>query len=294
MSVLPAFEFHEARSFDEAYDCWGRYGEDARYVSGGTALMVLMRVQMARPAALISIGRLPGMRGVTRESGTIRIGAATPHAELAACELLRRELPVLAETFHHVATPRIRNVGTIGGNLAHAYPSQDPPVTLRALGARVVAQGPGGERRIPLDDFFVGWFETSLRPGEILTAVEVPLPRAGHRAAFIKFLPRSAEDYATVNVAVSLRRESDRVADPRIVIGAMGPTPIRAREAEALVAGQAPDEARLELAGKAAAAATQPLRDSRGSPEYKKRIAPVIVARAIRAAWRAPAADGPG
>jgi aerobic carbon-monoxide dehydrogenase medium subunit len=284
---LPRFEFHDAASYDEAFDLWSRYDDEARYISGGTALVLLMRAQLLQPAALISIGRLPGMRGVARENDVVRIGAATTHAELAGSPLLREELPTLADTFSHVATPRVRNVATVGGNLAHANPHQDPPVTLMALDASVIARGPMGERRIALDDFFLGYFESSLEPGEVLTAIEVPVPRQGLRSAFIKYLPRSAEDYATINVAVTLRRDGDRVADPRIVIGSMGPTPVRAVEAERLLAGHEPDEKRLSLAGAAAAEATDPVLDSRGTPEYKRRIAPVVVARAIRAAWAA-------
>lgn len=282
---LPRFEFHDAASYDEAFDFWSRYGEEARYIAGGTALVLLMRAQLLQPAALIGIGGLPGMRGIVRENGVIRIGAATTHAELARSPLLREELPTLADTFSHVATPRVRNVATVGGNLAHANPQQDPPVTLMALDASVIARGPMGERRIALDDFFLGYFESSLEPGEVLTAIEVPIPRHRLGSAFIKYLPRSAEDYATINVAVTLRRNGDRVEDPRIVIGSMGPTPVRAVEAERLLAGHEPDEKQLNLVGAAAAAATDPVLDSRGTPDYKRRIAPVIVARAVRAAW---------
>jgi carbon-monoxide dehydrogenase medium subunit len=283
---LPRFDFHEPDSLDALFALRARYGEDARYVSGGTALVLLMRAQLLQPSALLSLRRIPGLTGVTRAPGALRIGAAMTHRDLAASPLLREELPTLSETFAHVATPRVRNIATIGGNLAHANPAQDPPVMLLALGAAVVARGPAGERRIPLDEFFVDYLETALDPTEILTAVEVPVSRPGLGSAYIKYLPRSADNYATVSVAVTLRGLEGRVAEPRIVVGSMGPTPIRAKEAERLLAGEVPEEALLAAVGEAAAAATDPDHDSRGTPEYKRRIAPAIVARAIRQAWR--------
>lgn len=285
---LPPFEFHAPDSFAELFELRSRYGEDARYLSGGTALVLLMRAQLVQPAALLALGRLPGLREVERVDNLIRIGALNTHAELARSPVLREHLPTLARTFGHVATPRIRNMGTLGGNLAHADPHQDPPVTLMALGARVVARGPDGERRIPLDELFVGYYETSLWPQEVLTAVEIPLAGPERRSAFVKFLARSADDYATANVAVSLHRIDGKVAEARIVIGSMGATPLRARKAEALLVGRAPEQDLLRRVGEAAAAVTDPELDSRGSPEYKRRITPVIVARAIREAWGSP------
>jgi carbon-monoxide dehydrogenase medium subunit len=289
---LPRFAFHEPDSLDELFALRRKYGEEARYISGGTALVLLMRAQLLHPSALLSLRRIPGLSGIGRVDGAIRIGAAMTHAELAASPLIEEAFPTLSETFAHVATPRVRNIATVGGNLAHANPAQDPPVTLRALGASAIALGPSGERRIPLDAFFLGYLETALDPFEVLAAVEVPVPRPGLGSAFIKYLPRSADDYATVSVAVALRRSGDRVAEPRIVIGSMGPTPIRATDAERLLSGQVPDAARLEAVGEAAAAMTDPDHDSRGTPAYKRRIAPVIVARAVRQAWNRARRDG--
>ncbi len=282
---LPDFSYRHAADFDDAFALRARDGADARYFSGGTALMLLMRAGLLHPVSLIGVRGLPGMRGIAHASGVIRIGAATPHAELAASPLLKELLPTVAETFDHVATRRIRNVGTVGGNLAHANPHQDPPVTLTAFGATVIARGPGGERRIALDDLFVDYFQTSLAAEEILTAIEIPVPPAGSGSAFIKFLPRSADDYATVNVAVCLQRDGDRATAARIVVGSMGATVLRSAEAEALLTGGAIDAARLERVSIAAVADADPELDSRGTPAYKRRVAPVIVRRAILAAW---------
>lgn len=283
--AIPRFDYHAPDSFEALFALKGKLGEDARYVSGATALVLLMRAELVHPSALLAVAGLPGMRGVARTDGTIRIGAAMTHAELAASPDLRAAVPVLAETFAHVATQRVRNVGTVGGNLAHANPHQDPPTTLLALGASVVARGPAGERTIPLDDFFLDYFETALEPDEVLTGIEVPVPDPATGAAFVKFLPRSADDYATVNVAAILSCDGDRIAQARIVMGSMGPTPLRAPEAEAMLVGAAPDDALFRRAGAALAALADPEHDSRGTPEYKRQVAPVIVARALAAAW---------
>jgi carbon-monoxide dehydrogenase medium subunit len=251
--------------------------------------MLLMRAELLHPQALISVRGLPGMRGIALGEGHIRIGAAMTHAEIAASPDLKKLMPSVSETFDHVATRRIRNVATVGGNLAHANPHQDPPVTLTAFDATVIVRGPKGERRIRLGDLFVDFFQTSMAPDEILTAVEIPVPVQGAGTAFLKYLPRSADDYATVNVAVVLTREGSRVEKARIAIGSMGSTVICSAEAESMIAGRIPDQARLDEVSKAALRTADPELDSRGSPEYKRRIAPIIVRRAIEAAWKSAA-----
>jgi carbon-monoxide dehydrogenase medium subunit len=283
---LPRFEYHKAASFEEAFELKSRYGEDARYFSGGTALMLLMRAGLLHSNALIGIRDLPGMSGIEVTNDFVRIGAAMTHAQLAASSELRRVLPTVAQTFDHIATRRVRNVATVGGNLAHANPHQDPPATLTAFDARVQVRGPRGDRTIALDDLFVDYFQTSLAPDEILSTIEIPVPGSGSGSAFIKYLPRSADDYAVVNVAVSLVREGNGLKSVRIGVGSMGPTVIRSAEAEAILVGGAFDEARARQAAEAAVATADPELDSRGTPEYKRRIAPVIVRRAILEAWQ--------
>lgn len=290
--TLPRFDWHEPDTFEELFALAARYGEDARYVAGGTALVLLMRARLVQPAALLALHRLPGLRDIARADGRLRLGSLATHDALARSSLLREQAPALAQAFAHVATPRIRNVGTVGGNLAHADPHQDPPVALLALDAVAVARGPDGERRIPLDAFFVDAYETALGPGEVLTAVEVPVPGPGAHGAFVKFLARSADDYATVNVAATVRVAGGRVAEARVALGCVASTPLRARAAEALLAGRVPDDALLRQAGEAAAEATAPALDSRGSPAYKRRVTPVVVRRALRRAWDAAAAAG--
>ena len=283
---IPVFAYHQPESFDELFGLWPKYGEDARYLSGGTALMLLMRSQLLHPPALFSLAKLPGMHGIAAQDGVIRIGALTTHNEVHKSALVRRELPMLAETFGHIATPRVRNMATIGGNLSHANPHQDPPVSLTALGASVLVRGPQAERRVALDELFIDYLQTSLEAQELLVAVEIPVPSPDAKAAFVKFLPRSADDYATVNVAVTLRRSVERIESARVVIGSMGPTPIRAIEVERALEGGVFSDALVEEAAALATTRVDPEADFRGSPAYKKRITPAIVRRAIHQAWR--------
>lgn len=287
--TIPRFEYVLPATFEEAFAAWQAHGEEARYFSGGTALMLLMRAQLLFPTALVSLARLPDMRGIRREGDIIRIGALTTHTEVATSTLVASLAPMLTESFSHIATRRVRNVATVGGNLAHANPHQDPPTSLMAADARVLVRGPDGERRVPLTELFVDYLQTSLEPGEIIAAIEVPVPAAGAGMAFIKHLPRSADDYATVNVAVALRREGGKITAPRIVVGSMGPTPVRARAAEAMLDGQPFSAALVEEASRRATEGLDPEHDFRGSPEYKLRVAPVIVRRAIAQAWQADA-----
>ena len=287
MSVLPRFAYHDAKTFEEAFELRARYGDGARYFSGGTALALLMRAGFLSPKALIGVRNIPGMQGIKKERGIFHIGAATPHVDVADHPEIRASLPTLAKTFYHVATTRVRNVATAGGNLAHANPHQDPPVTFTALGATVVARSSRGERRIPIDQFFVDYFQTSLTPDEILSAIEVPVDaEQGCGCAYIKYLPRSQDDYSVVNVTVRLRRAGGRIKEVMVAVGSMAPTVIRATEAEQVLIGREPDEARLREASGAWIGRASPELDSRGSPEYKMRVAPVIVRRAIESAWR--------
>jgi carbon-monoxide dehydrogenase medium subunit len=201
--------------------------------------------------------------------------------------LVRQRYPALAETFRHVATPRIRNAGTVGGNLAHGDPHLDPPVTLLALDAAVVTRSSGGKRELPLTDFFRDYYETALAPDEILTDIVLPPPAPRSGAAFIKFLPRSQDDYATVDIAawVQLR---DGVEGPieelRIALGSVGPTPFRATRAEATLRGELLTDEALAAAGEQAAAACDPEDDVRGSAAYKREVVKVLLARAVRQA----------
>src|SRR5262244_543183 len=188
---MNAFDYRAPRSLDEALAILGEYGEDARVVAGGTALVTMMRQRLVQPRCLVSLRDVPGLERIEANGG-LRLGALVTHREAEISPLVRERLPVLAETFRRVATVRIRHMATVGGALAHADPNQDPPVTLLALGARVQIRGAGGSRELPVEGFFRDYYESALASGEIVTGVTVPAPPAGSGAAFVKFLPRTA------------------------------------------------------------------------------------------------------
>jgi len=187
-------------------------------------------------------------------------------------------------------------MATVGGALAHADPNQDPPVTLIALGARVEIRSAGGRRELPIEDFFRDYYEPALEPGELVTAVTVPLLPPARGASFVKFLPRTADDYATVAVAVSvtLEAEGERCREARVALGSVATTPLRGRAAEALLSGARLDEKVAKAVGDAAKRATDPLDDHRGSAAYKREMTAVMVDRALTQAWVAARASARG
>jgi carbon-monoxide dehydrogenase medium subunit len=284
-----AFDYRSPRSLDEVLALLAQHGDDARVIAGGTALVTMMRQRLVRPEFLISLRDVKGLAGIEASKGELRAGAATTHREMEVSPLVKERAAVLAETYRRVATVRIRHMATVGGSLAHADPNQDPPVTLLALDARAEIQRTGAKREVPLTAFFRDYYETVLEPGELVTAVSVPPLPAASGAAYVKFLPRSAEDYATVAVAAVLTLEAggERIRAGRIALGSVGPTPLRSRAAEALLAGGQLDDRLLRAVGDAAKSEVNPLSDHRGSAEYKREMTAVIVGRALTQAWEA-------
>ena len=286
---MNAFDYRAPRVVDEALAVLREYGEDARVVAGGTALVTMMRQHLVRPGCLVSLRDVQGLSRIEATNGALRLGAMVTHREAEVSPLVRERLPVLAETFRRVATVRIRHMATIGGALAHADPNQDPPVTLLALDARVEVRGAGGRRELPLGEFFRDYYETALEPGELVTGITVPLLAAATGATFLKFLPRTADDYATVAVAatVTLEPDGERCREARIALGSVGVTPLRGRAAEALLPGERLGERVLQAAGEAVKGEVDPLSDHRGSAAYKREMTAVIVKRALTQAWEA-------
>src|SRR5215470_1476697 len=236
---MSAFEYAAPRTLDEALAVLREQGDEARVIAGGTALVTMMRQRLVRPSYLVSLREVSGLGRIEAANGDVRIGALVTHREVETSSLVRERFPVLAETFRRVASVRIRNMATVGGALAHADPNQDPPVTLIALRARVEIRGAVGGREVPVEDFFRDYYESALEPGEVVTGVVVPRCPAASGVAYVKFLPRTADDYATVAVAatVSLQPDGQRCREARIALGSVGVTPLRARAAEALLAG---------------------------------------------------------
>ena len=282
------FAYHTPETQDEVLTLLHEQGDETKLMAGGTALINMMKQRLVLPETLISLHRLRGLAEVQEIDGALRLGALLTHRAAETSPLLRARLPVLAETYRRVATVRIRNVATVGGALAHADPNQDPPVTLLALDAQVQLTSVAGSRDVPLTDFFTDYYETVLRPDELLTAIRIPLPQPHTGSAHVKFLPRTADDYATVGVAATIRLDpaTGTCQDCRIALGSVGSTPLRALPAEGVVRGQRLTPELLREAGAVAQQQTDPISDTRGSADYKRAMAGVFVRRALEQAWQ--------
>ncbi|MGH7660147.1 MAG: FAD binding domain-containing protein [Vulcanimicrobiaceae bacterium] len=282
---MTSFDLHEPRSLGETFELLERYGEEAHVLAGGTALVLLMRSGLLLPEHVVSLQHVPGMReiGITSDGG-LEIGALVTHREIERSALVKRFFAPLAETFGRVATVRIRNQGTIGGNLVHADPAGDPPPMLMALDAEVAIASNGGIRTVAVGEFFQGLFETVLGPGEIVTSVRIPPPAPQTCGTYVKFLPASKDDYATVSVAATLLRDSAGACERvRIALGAVALTPVRARRAEAVLSGKTLTPERISEAAAAVLEEIDPQTDIRGSAAYKKEMARVWTERALAA-----------
>ena len=282
---MRGFEFHAPTSLQEVLGLLDQYGEDAKLIAGGTGLVLMMKQQLVVPDHIISLGNVAGLSGVSSDNGNLRIGASTTHRALETSELARQGASLLNDTYKHVATIRIREVATVGGALTHADPAQDSPPALLALGASVTLASSRGERTVDLVDFFEDYYATVVEPDEVLTEVIVPKPPASAGSAFLKFLPRTADDYATVCVAAVLDVDAGgRCQSVSIALGAAGPTPIRARAAEAVLAGQQVTPEAIREAAEAVRGEVDPTADIRGSKEYKTDMSVVFTRRALEQA----------
>ena len=280
------FEYRTPKSLKEVHATLKEFGSDAKLIAGGTALVIMMKQRLVRPSCLVSLRSVRGLNSIEIKDGGLRIGGLTTHRELETSPLIRRRLPLLADTYHHVATIRVRTMATVGGGLAHADPNQDPPPSLIALGATVKATSANGSRVIPLDEFFTDYYETVLNPDEIITEVFIPKLPANSGAAYLKFLPRTADDYATVSAAtvLTLDKSHKTISDVRIALGSVGVTPIRATAAEAVLRGQPVKPEAFTEAAEKAKEAVDPVSDFRGSAGYKKEMAGVFARRALEKA----------
>jgi aerobic carbon-monoxide dehydrogenase medium subunit len=283
---MTPFEYVTPRSLKEVYGELKRYGSGGKVVAGGTALIIMMKQRLVRPGALISLRLVRGLDQISASDGAVKIGSMVRHRDVETNGLVKRRLPLLAETYRQVATIRVRNMATVGGGLAHADPNQDPPPALIALGALVKAGSAEGSRVIAVEEFFKDYYESVLGPEEIITEVIIPKQAAGSAGAYIKFLPRTADDYATVSAAavVTLDKSGKVFQDVRIGLGSVGTTPIRARGAEAVLRGQPVKAEALREAGEKAKGEVDPISDIRGSAGYKQEMVAVFVRRALEQA----------
>jgi carbon-monoxide dehydrogenase medium subunit len=279
--MIPAkFDYTRPGSLADAVRALADGGEDAKVIAGGQSLLPLLRLRLAFPELLVDVGGLAELRGVRDEGDALRIGALTTHDEVTRDPLIAEHCGLLAEAAATVADPAVRHRGTIGGSVAHADPAGDLPAVVLALGATMIAQGPGGEREIGAGDFFSDYLTTTLGPGEILTAIRVPKLGAGWGYRYEKF-HRTAQAWAIVGVAALARRENGHVAEARIGLANMGPVPVRAAAAEAAVAGSEASRDALRSAAQRADEGTNPPADLHGAPDYRRHLARVLTARAL-------------
>ena len=282
--MIPAsFEYHAPRSIGEALSLLSRLGGESRLLAGGHSLLPMMKLRFAQPAHLIDLNRIPDLRGIREEGADLIVGAMTTEAELLGSSLVRNKVPLLAEGAGSIADPQVRYRGTIGGDISHGDPGNDHPALMLALDASFVLTGPQGQRTVKADGYFLGLYETQLAADEILTQIRIPIPAAGSGWSYQK-LKRKTGDFATAAAAVVLQMQGGRVARVAIGLTNVAATALRAREAEAALAGKPLDEASLGAAARLAMSICNPTPDQRGDVAYKTAMCGEMTRRALQAA----------
>src|SRR5437660_6889632 len=282
--IPSAFDYHAPASIPEAIALLSRFGESAKVISGGQSLLPLLKLRLGTAEHLVDIGRIAGLEYVREEGGSLRIGGRTRESVLERSEIVQTRFPILLDTARVIADPLVRNRATVGGNLAHGDPANDHPATMLALRATVVAQGPNGERTIPIDRFFTGLFATALAADEILTEIRIPVPPNRSGGAYMK-LERKVGDYATAAAAAQVTLDgAGNFTEVGLALTNAGPVPVRASAAEDVLLGKRADDARIAEAARRAAEAASPTADRRGSVEYKREMARVLAVRALKKA----------
>jgi len=288
--LVQEFEYVEPASLDEAVSLLVEYGGRAQLLAGGTNLLVQMKMERLAPDCVINVGHLPELSGVAPTDGGLRLGALTKIRALRNAPLVQAEYAALAEACAAFGSAQIQMMGTLGGNLCNGSPASDSVPALMAFDAQLRLVGPAGERTLPVEEFLLGPGQTALQDGEILVDVQLPRPRAGTGSAFIK-ISRVAADLAKASVAVVLVREGDRVVDCRLTFGSVGPTVLRARRAEAVLAGN-PFSAELALeAGQIAAEEVLPIDDVRSTAWYRREVVKALTYDVLQAAWKRAEGD---
>jgi carbon-monoxide dehydrogenase medium subunit len=282
-----AFAYHRPTSVKEAVGLLVQLGDDSRALAGGHSLIPMMKLRLATPAHLVDLAGIAELKGVRTDGNDIVIGAMTTQHELIASDLLAAKIPILRETSEQIADPQVRYLGTLGGNVANGDPGNDMPAVMMCLGATYHVMGKSGERRIAARDFYQGAYFTALEAGDVLTAVRIPVPAAGHGYAYEK-LKRKIGDYATAAAAVVLTMTGGKVGTCSIGLTNVAETPLWAQEAAKILVGSTLDAATVKKAVAAAEAITAPAADARGPAQYRTKMAGVMLTRALaRAKTRA-------
>ena len=280
--ILRPFEYVESKTVDDAVAALRHGGEDARVLAGGTALVPLMKHSVLRPSLLVSIVRIPGLAEITPAApGGLRVGGVATHWAVSHSIAVQQRSPLLAYACARVASPTIRSMGTVGGNLCYGESASDPSPALLALRATVRLHGPGGERTVPITEFFTGFYATALREAEVLTAIDVPDMPAGARWRYLKWTPRAQEDKALVGLAAVLVMDGRRCRVARLGVGGIGASPVVLASAEHALEGQELDEATIARAADAAAAEVSPMDDLQGSAGYRRDMLRTWVRRVV-------------
>jgi carbon-monoxide dehydrogenase medium subunit len=281
---LPELTLHAPASLDEASQMLAHYQGEARAIAGGTAVILMLRQGLIRPPALVRLDRVTGLDTIAIEGGALRIGALVTLRKVSASPLVAERVPVLAEACGLVANVRVRNAATIGGNVCEADYASDPPGVLVALDARVRTRRGDATRELPVADLITDFYENSLAPDELVSDVLLPIPSAGTRAVYLKFITRSAEDRPCLGVTALVRANGGRIAECRVSVGAAAGKPLRLPDVEASARGHHPSEDLFAEIGARYAESVDPVGDVRGSAEYRKDMVAVFVRRALQAA----------
>lgn len=283
---MDEFAYLEATELSQACDALASYGDGAKIIAGGQVLVTMLRNRFVSPKLVVSVRSLETGRGIGLENGDLVIGAMTTHREVERDPLIARHAPVLGEMERGLASPQVRNAGTIGGNLCHADPAEDPAPVLLVLGASAQIVSSRSERSIPLEELFVDYLTTSLKPDELLLSVRFPTPEPRFGAAYLKHTTRNAVDFPVAGVAAGVRLADDgrTVAEARIAFSALDDTPLLCAAAAEALAGRAVDEESLASAAEAARDSVTPSDDLYGSADYKRHLCSVLTGRAVAAA----------
>jgi len=278
-----AFDYRAPKTLSEGLDILAERGDDAKVMAGGQSLIPLLKLRFAQPALVLDIGRLPNLNVVSRRDGHLSIGALVRHVDVERDRTLAESAPIMGEAAHWIADPLVRNRGTVVGSVCHADPSGDWGAVMLALNAEVVARSKSGERVIPATEFFIDPFTTALKPDEIVTEIRIPIPSGQAGGAYNK-LERKVGDFATVAVAVQVEMSGGKVTRAGIGLTSVGPTNIKATQAENALQGQELTDETIREAARLAATAADPKDDIRGSAAYKKDVVRVFVQRGLRTA----------
>lgn len=283
--MIPAnFNYHKATSIKEAIALSSELGEEAKYMSGGHSLLPMMKLRFATPEHIIDISKIDGLSYIKEEGDMLKIGALTTQTDMEHNALLKESYPIMGDAIWLTADPSVRNVGTIGGNIAHGDAANDQPALMLAMRATVVAEGSDGTKSIPIDEFFHGFYMTALEPGDILTEIQIPKAKKNSGGAYHK-VERKVGDYATAGVAVHVELDDDGVCQ-EIGIGLtnVSAVPMRLERGEELLRGQKITDELIEQVGQMASEDCEPESDLRGSEAYKRSIVNTITKRMLNKA----------